>query len=163
MHQVKPPPYFNFRDDSLHLCQWSTLRSCKDPPFSLLPWLGTNYIPQCGSRCLCFHCKKHKVSCFSWTNPFPSTTFLSIFLLTGWHYVINWWHLHLGWCGHCQPHLNRSGFSNYFISWAGRNNGDSSKGLSLSQLAPYKHIFSPCQKGFCVLTPTSEWLSSLMC
>jgi hypothetical protein len=48
-----------------------------------------------------FHCEKHRVSCFIWTNPFPSTTFLSIFFSTSWHHAINWWHLHLGWFGHC--------------------------------------------------------------
>jgi len=117
VHQVNPPPSFNFRGDSLHLCQWLALRFCKDSPFSLLPWWGTDYIPQCGLRCLCFHCKKRGVSCFAWTNPFPSTTFLPIFLSTHWHHFINWWHLHHGWCGHCQPNLNRSSFSNYFISW----------------------------------------------
>jgi hypothetical protein len=66
---------------------------------------GMDYIWRQGSKCFCLHCKRHGVSCFMWSNPCPFTAFLSIFSWASWHLVINWWHLHLSLCGHCQSPL----------------------------------------------------------
>ncbi len=51
-----------------------------------------------------------------WANPCPSTTFPLVFSLISWHYVINRWHSHLGWHGHCRSYLNIFDFLNHFIS-----------------------------------------------
>ncbi len=120
MHWVGPPPSFNSQVDSLHL--WPTSTYNGDPLFLLPPWWGTNWISQYHLRCFWFHHEKHKVSCFTWTNTCPSTTFHLVLSLMGWHCVINLWHPHLGWCYHCQSHSSKFGSSCYFIS-RGRHNG----------------------------------------
>jgi hypothetical protein len=93
-----------------------------------------------------------------WHSPF-----LLIFLLVGWHCVINWWHLPLGGHGYCWPHLSRLGLSSCFISWGSRNDDSSGKGRTLPWLALDRHLFSPCHKFFWVFTSISIWFFPSMC
>ncbi len=71
---------------------------------------GIDCIPWCCSRCLHLHHEKCGVSCITWTNSCPCTTFLLIFLPVGWHYVINWWHPHHHECCHYSSHLSKIWF-----------------------------------------------------
>ncbi len=147
--------------DPLHL--WLTFKSCRDPPSSLSPQRRMDNISWCNLRCFCFRCEGCRVSCFMWADPCPSSPFMLVFLLTGWHRVINWWHLHLGGYGYRRPHSSRLGLSSCLISWGGRNDGSLSKGRTLPWSTLDKHISSPCHKGFSVCTPTSRWLLSSTC
>jgi hypothetical protein len=76
----------------LHL--WLASESNKDPHSLLFPWWGIDYIAWCCLGCFHLHHKRHVVSCFTWTNSWPSITLLSMFLLTSLHYVISGWHSH---------------------------------------------------------------------
>ncbi len=124
VHQIGPPPSFNFQVDLMHL----------RPTFKLngkhifhCSHGGMNYIPWCCSRCLHLHHEKCGVSCITWTNSCPSITFPSVFLPVGWYHIINWWHLHHRECCHYSSHLSKFGFTNNFISWGGHNGGNPNK------------------------------------
>jgi hypothetical protein len=106
-----------------------------------------DYMPQCHLGCLYIHHERHGVSCFVWANSCLSTTFPLVFLLTNLHGVINWWHLHNGWCDHFQSHLNRFGFTCFFL-WGGCYGGESSKNKTLPWSTPNKCISSIAIKVF---------------
>jgi hypothetical protein len=90
VHKVGACSFVSSWGDPLHL--WPTIKSCRDPPSSLFPWLWVDCIPWCSSKCFLLHCVRCKVSCFTWANPCLSMPFPLVFSLVGWHHVINWWH-----------------------------------------------------------------------
>lgn len=83
----------------------------------IAPMVGTNCIPWCCLEYLHFHQKRCRVSCFTIANSCPSSTFPLIFSLANWHHIIEWWHLHLGQCVHCQSRSNKFDLTHYFIFW----------------------------------------------
>jgi hypothetical protein len=86
VHQIRPPHPLILR--VAHYIYGRPL-NLAGTHFFVVPMVGIDDIPQCDSKCFCFHCGKRRVSCFMWTNPCPSTPFPSIFLSIGSHRVIN--------------------------------------------------------------------------
>jgi hypothetical protein len=99
---VRPLPSFDFCFIPLHL--WLAIKPLGDPPPSMCPWWGKDYIPWCYSKCFCVHCKRCRVSHLAKINPHFSTAFFSIFSLACQDCSISGWHSHIVWCHHCQPH-----------------------------------------------------------
>jgi hypothetical protein len=147
--QVRPPPSFGSWFDTLHM--WLAFRPHGDLLPLLRPWWVEDYIPLCHLGCFCVDYKRCKVSCFAGINPHFSTAFSSIFLLAGWHCSINWWHLHIGQCHHCQPHSNK-------LRIMGGCNSDSlSEGRILSWPLLDICVSSFCHRGFWVCSLVLVW------
>ncbi len=86
------------------------------------------------------------------THVFP-LPFFFVFLLTGWHCFISWWHSHLS-----KPSITGSSFS-----WGGYNTSNFNEGKALSQPLPNGCVFPSCHKGFWVSSTIVQQLLSSMC
>lgn len=82
-------------------------------------WVNTFSIKDFGYE-LCLVC---------WFSGWWSWSFLvafpSVFSLVGQHCFVGWWHLHIAWSCHCQPHSSRLDIINDSFSWGSRVFGGS--------------------------------------
>ncbi len=79
------------------------------------------------------------------------------------HYVISWWHSHIGECYHHQPHLSGFGFKACYFLWDYNDDCDSGKEWYLLWSIPSKHVFPSNCGGFQMSTLIGGWVFSLMC
>jgi hypothetical protein len=100
------------------LLMWPTIRPHGNPPLLLCPWWREDCIPRCHSGCVYIHHERCKVSCFAKANPHSLIVFSSILSLTSQHCSIIGWYLHISWCHHCSPHLNKVDITRFFpVGW----------------------------------------------
>ncbi len=106
--------------------------------------------------------KRYKISCFTKTNPCPSTSHTIVFVMSNWHYVINQW---------CSPlvdvvitdpfELIRIHGLLFLVGCY--NSHNSSEGWFLLQLVLNRHIFPSIYKSFWMFTPKVKRVFSSMC
>jgi hypothetical protein len=132
--------------DSLQL--WLAFRFNADPLFFVVSMVRNGLQLMIPHGILSLPSWECGVLCFTWVKSCPLVIFLLVFSLVGWHCVIDWWHSYFSQCYHYWSYLSIFGSVCCFILWGDRNDGNSSKGKTLPQLAFNKCISSLVIKVF---------------
>jgi hypothetical protein len=100
--------------------------------------------------------QKMSVSCCVWIYPCSFASNLLIFTSANQHYVLSWWHSHVGQCRCCWPHSSGLGFTHCIILGGGCNISSGKKTTLILKFIPCK-LVSPFGHWHIWVSTSTRW------